>query len=137
METKTKKLTFCAIMIALATVLSFVKLFEMPQGGSVTLASMVPIILISYKCNIKWAVVSSLVYGVIQLLQGVAYVPADLGGAILCIFLDYVVAFGVLGFASTFGRIFKNPYAKIIGGSAISIGLRFICHFLSGLLIWS
>ena len=137
MNTKTRKLTFCAIMIGLATVLSFVKLFEMPQGGSVTLASMVPIMLISYKCDIKWALTSSAVYGFIQLLQGVAYVPADIVGAILCILLDYIVAFGVLGLAGTFGKLFKNPYAKIIGGSAIAVALRFVCHFLSGILIWS
>lgn len=101
LNSNTKKLTFCAIMIALATALSFVKFFEMPQGGSVTLASMLPIILISYKCDLKWALTSSIIYGVIQLLQGIAYVPADIGGAILCILLDYVVAFGVLGLAGS------------------------------------
>ena len=137
LNSNTKKLTFCAIMIALATALSFVKFFEMPQGGSVTLASMLTIILISYKCDLKWALTSSIIYGVIQLLQGIAYVPADIGGAILCILLDYVVAFGVLGLAGTFGKLFKNPYVKIIGGTAIAIALRFVCHFLSGILIWA
>lgn len=137
MRSKTRDLTFCAIMIALAAALSFIKIFELPQGGSVTLASMVPIILISYKCNVKMSLCSAVIYGVIQLLQGVVYVPADVFGAICCIFLDYIIAFGVLGLSGLFARPFKNPYVKIIAGSSVAIGIRFICHFLSGILIWA
>ena len=57
---KTRILTECSVMIALTTVLSIIKLFEMPYGGSVTMASMLPIIIVSYRCGIGWGLGSGL-----------------------------------------------------------------------------
>lgn len=59
----------CAIMIALAAVLSFVKILELPYGGSVTAFSIVPIVIISYRHGVKWGLLSGFVFSIIQLIQ--------------------------------------------------------------------
>jgi len=95
-----------AVMLALATVLSFFKIFRMPQGGSVTPASMVPIILFAIRRGLK--------YGML---------------------LDYPLAFGALGLAGLLkGR--ENPQAAA-AGSALGIGGRFFCHWLSGVIFFA
>ncbi len=138
MNQNTRRLTESAVMIALAAVLSMIQLFPMPQGGTVTPASMVPIILISFKYNVRWAIIVSVVYAGIQMLLGFYAPPTpDFINFILVILLDYVIAFGVLGLAGTFGRAFKNPTVQIIFGTTVVICLRFLCHFASGILIWS
>ena len=74
METKNKpvyKLTFSAVMVALASALSLIKLYELPLGGSVTLLSMLPIVVISISLGLKWGVGSSFVYSLIQLFFGI------------------------------------------------------------------
>ena len=72
MKTKTNilRLTESAVMIALATVLSNIKFFEMPMGGSVTAFSMLPIVLIAYRYGLKWGLFTGGVYGVMQMLLG-------------------------------------------------------------------
>ncbi|MEI6100383.1 MAG: energy-coupled thiamine transporter ThiT [Eubacteriales bacterium] len=138
MKPNTRRLTESAIMIALASVLSLCIIFQAPFGGSVTLASMVPIILISLKYDVRWAIITSVAYAGIQMLLGFYAPPVqDFLSFLLVILLDYVLAFGVLGLAGTFGRLFKKPIAKIVGGGAIVIGLRFVCHFTSGIVIWA
>ena len=138
MKQNTRRLTESAIMIALASVLSVIVLFQLPQGGTITPASMVPIILISLKYEVKWAMITSIAYAGIQMLLGFYAPPTpDFINFVLVILLDYVVAFGVLGLAGSIGRVFKNPVARIIFGSAVVIAIRFLCHFVSGIVIWS
>ncbi len=138
MNQNTKRLTESALMIALATVLSLFTLFQMPQGGAITPASMVPIILISLRYDVKWAMLTSLVYAGIQMIVGFYAPPTpNFINFLLVVLLDYVVAFGVLGLAGTIGRAFKKPMAQILFGAGIVIGKRFLCHFASGILIWS
>ncbi len=138
MKQNTRRLTESAIMIALASVLSVIVLFQLPQGGTITPASMVPIILISMKYDVKWSMITSLVYAGIQMLLGFYAPPTpNFINFLLVILLDYVIAFGVLGLAGTFGRAFKNPVGRIIFGSTVVIALRFLCHFLSGIIIWN
>ncbi len=137
MKQNTRRLTESAIMIALASVLSLCIIFQAPFGGSVTLASMVPIILISLKHDVRWALITSVAYGAIQMALGFYAPPVqNFISFLLVILLDYILAFGVLGLAGTFGRMFKHPIIQIVGGSAIAVGLRFLCHFISGIVIW-
>ena len=133
------KLTLSAIFIALATGLSFIKIINMPLGGSVTLLSMLPIIMISLMLGLKWGIGSAFVYSLLQLLFGITLdgllgwglTPVMLVGTI---FLDYILAFTVLGFAGIFA---KKGYAGICAGTVIVILLRFVCHFISGFIIFS
>lgn len=128
-----------AMMIALATVLSMLKLFEAPYGGSITLGSMVPIALfaILYRNEPKWGVLVGLAHGVLQLLLGLnAVAGIDFWSWIGAVLLDYLVAFTVLGLAGVFARKFKNLVLGSAVGAFAVCALRFVCHFLSGLLIW-
>lgn len=136
----TKKLTTSAIMIALATVLAWVsKIIPAPwlQGGSITFASMVPIILVSLMFGLKWGLLSGVVYAVIQMMTGVPAPPTqNFGYYVLVVLLDYVVAFGVLGLASAFYKLCgKKAWAIPVSGAIVTT-LRFVCHILSGVLIW-
>jgi thiamine transporter len=119
----TKVLAEMAITIALATVLSYIKIFHMPYGGSVTLGSMVPILLISFRRDVKVGVTTGIVYGFVQMfLDGWFYSPVGM-------FLDYPFAFGVLGLAGLFK---KQPIIGVIVGL---IG-RFVGHFISGVVFF-
>ena len=132
------KLTLSAVFVALATVLSFIKVVKMPLGGSVTLLSMLPIVMISVMLGLKWGIGSAFVYSLIQLFLGITMdgllgwglTPVMLVGTIL---LDYIVAFTVLGIAGIFA---KKGYAGICGGVALAIVFRFLSHFLSGFVIF-
>lgn len=64
------RLTESAMMIAAATILSFVKLVDLPAGGSITLASMLPILLIAYRYGWAWGTLCGLVHGTIQFVIG-------------------------------------------------------------------
>ena len=84
-----KKLTRCAILIALATVLSLVKIYKLPLGGSITLLSMLPICMISFMYGVKWGIGGAFVYSVIQLALDLAEVltwglsPISLAGPVI------------------------------------------------------
>ena len=67
---KTQKLTECAIMLALATALSYITVYTLPMGGSITAFSQVPIVIIGYRHGYKWGLGTGLVYGLLQMLQG-------------------------------------------------------------------
>ena len=132
------KLTLAAIFIALATVLSLIKIFSVPLGGSITLLSMLPIVMLSAMLGLKWGIGGAFVYSLIQLLLGITLdgllgwglTPIMLVGTIL---LDYIFAFTVLGFAGIFA---KKGTAGMIFGTAAAIFARFICHFISGVVIF-
>ena len=126
----------CAIMIALATVLSMIKLYEAPLGGSVTLLSMLPICVLSIRLGLKWGLTGGFLYAMLQMFLDLGKViswgltPAALIG---CIVFDYLLAFTVIGLAGTFrtvGRI------GMIAGIAMALFLRFCSHLVSGTLIF-
>lgn len=132
------KLTLSAIFVALATVLSLIKIYKLPLGGSVTLLSMLPIVMVSVMLGLKWGFISSFVYSLIQLILGITLdgllgwglTPIMLIGTIL---LDYIIAFSVLGIAGIFS---KKGYAGTCIGVALALVLRFVSHFISGFVIF-
>lgn len=134
---KTKKISMeqlvtSAILIALAMVLSLIKVYKLPLGGSVTLMSMVPICLISLKYGVKWGFVCSFLYAFVQLGTDLGEIMAwglDLRMWIGCIVFDYVLAYGILGLSGIF-RNKKNPV--MLTGLGIAIVIRFISHYISG-----
>ncbi len=140
MNKNTKKIVTCGVLIALATVLSFIKVYELPYGGSITLFSMVPIVVLGYKYGVKWGVFSGVIYSVLQAILGAtqsnAFAGLSGGNVLIMAFLDYVVAFTVLGLAGMFKNKIKNHTAAIAVGSGIAVFLRFIAHFFSGWILW-
>ena len=134
---KTKILVEGALMIALATVLSFIRVVKLPWGGSITLLSMLPIVLFSIRRGAKAGLGVSFLFALVQFVQGImdglfgwGLTP---GSLIACILLDYLLAFTVLGLAGLFR---KKGVTGWICGIALAVLLRFVMHFLSGVVIW-
>lgn len=126
-----------AVMVALAAVLSYIRIFQLPWGGSITLLSMLPIVIYSIRHGLKSGLFASFVFALIQFGQGVmdglfawGLTPVML---IACIMLDYILPFTVLGLA---GALRKKGTAGWIAGTAGAVVLRFVMHFLSGIVIW-
>jgi thiamine transporter len=132
-----------AIMVALAVVLSIASklLLEpflaplFPFGGSVTLFSMLPICIISIKHGIGWGLGGAFCFSWFQILQGGVFAwgltPVMLIGSLL---LDYILAFTVLGLAGIFR---KRGTWGMISGIALVCVLRFLIHFLAGIILWA
>lgn len=137
---KTKTLTTSALMVALATVLMWIsKLIPSPwlQGGSVTIASMVPIITAGILFGTKQGICTSLSYALLQMMFGFYPPPTQsIFDYILVILLDYIFAFGVLGLSGVFYKLFKKKSFSIPLSAFAVTTLRYICHIISGILIW-
>ena len=100
---KTRVLVECALMVAIGTVLANIKIFTMPNGGSVTLLSMLPFVLVSFRHGVKWGLFTGLVNGCLQMLLGFWAPPTPTFIYFLGeILLDYLVAFMALGTAEFF-----------------------------------
>lgn len=119
-------LAVSALMIALAMILDQIKLFEMPQGGSVTLFGMLPIILLGYLLGTRYGVLGGICVGILNLIFG-GYVihPAQL-------ILDYPLAFGVMGLSG----LVRNKKNGLTWGYLIGIAARYICAVLSGVIFF-
>lgn len=126
-----------AVMVALATVLCFIRIVRFPWGGSVTLLSMLPITIYSIRRGVKCGLLASFVFSLIQFLQGVmdGLFGWGLTGGMLvaCILFDYIVAFTVLGFAGVFGN---KSFGRMIAGTVLAIFLRYVSHVISGAAVW-
>ena len=125
----TRSLAFAGITIALSFTLSYVKLWRMPQGGSVTLVSMLPIMLFSYVYGAKKGILVGLIYGILQSLQDPFIVhPAQF-------LLDYPVAYALTGLAGclTYTNLLKKvPQLRFAVGAFVGALFRFCSHVLSG-----
>lgn len=125
---KVKILTLSAIFVALSTVLNFIVLFKAPQGGSVTLAAMLPIVLAGYFFNAHIGIVVGICVGLINLLLNPYVIhPVQM-------LLDYPLAFGSIGFGALF---FRNSKYHLIISTWIGISFRFVCAFLSGVIFFA
>lgn len=127
----------CALMVALAVILDLALRFaQWPNGGSVS-ACAIPIIFLSYRRGWKWGLVSGFVLSGVQMALGFWAPPARTFLAFLAVvFLDYILAFTVLGAAELFAKPFRHKiFAYGFGAFTVSM-LRFACSFFSGLLIW-
>ena len=135
---KTKRLVESAILLALATVLSLIKLAELPYGGSVTIASMLPVLIVAYRYGVGWGVLVGAVHGVIQQLLGLhtlSYVTTW-QSTVAVIALDYVVAFLVIGFGGAFRKL-PDQSAGLLFGGLLACLLRYACHVISGATVWA
>lgn len=136
---KTRVMVECAVLVALSVVLSLIKVWQMPLGGSITLVSMLPVCIASIRHGVKWGFLSSCLYAVVQLFLGITVdgllgwglTPAMLIG---CMVFDYLAAFAVLGVAGAFR---KQGKAGVYAGITLAMVLRFVSHFLSGYVIFT
>ena len=151
MTNKTRRLTESAMLLAIAIVLELVsKMFipEFPFGGQLTLVSMLPVVLISYRHGVKWGLVAGLTYALLEMAIGTktlvaAFQPDYFGegvllaNALLMCLLDYLVAFTVLGLGGIFRNRIQNPGVALMTGSLVALGARYLSHIASGYILFA
>lgn len=114
-----------ALCVAMSFVLSYIKLFSMPAGGSVTLASMLPLMVFANRHGLKWGLFAGLVYGILQFIQKPEiYHWVD-------VILEYPVAFMLIGLGGLTRGVRNLPFSVLIGGIA-----RFFAHFVAGVIFF-
>ena len=144
----TVRLVESALLIAIAAVLELISKalgLELPFGGTITLASMFPIVLIAYKYGTKWGLLSGFTYSLVQMLLGAKtvsamFLPGDdqmvLWQAICICLLDYVLAYTLLGLGGIFKGKFKKPAAELALGAFVALLLRYLVHIVSGAIFY-
>ena len=153
---KTQRLTMSAVMIALSAVLAIVcaliPFLNLPFGGGFTIASMLPIVLVSYMYGIKWGFFVSATYSVLQILMDLAlgtsssvimalFMPSSDGymgafAAVAILVIDYFIAYTVLGIGGIFRNKIKNKTAALCVGSILALSLRYLAHIISGAIFY-
>lgn len=131
-----------AMMLALAVVIKaiaeLIPFSNLPYGGSITII-LVPLALAGLFCGPIWGTVVAIAFSGINFLwDGVMSWTPNTNAVIITLFLDYIVAFGVIGLSSLFRRSFfrKNPWAPLL--AVLSTGLlRLVSHFFSGIIVWN
>lgn len=124
----TKRLATCGVLLALGFLLSYIKIFDPPFGGSITLFSMFCICLVGYFYGIKAGLLTAFAYSLLQFFQG--------GGSYMLsplqIFCDYFFAFTALGVT---GFFYKKKKA-FIPAFLLAVFLRGVFHSIGGYLYW-
>ncbi|MGI6706194.1 MAG: energy-coupled thiamine transporter ThiT [Clostridia bacterium] len=119
-----RMLVYGALCIAIAFTLSYVRIVRFPQGGSITPASMLPVMAFAFMFGPAPGLLAGTVYGLLQLLQDFYVVhPVQL-------IIDYILAFGALGLAGFFR---KNFILGVFTGGFV----RLLCHFVSGMVFFA
>ena len=118
-----------ALCLALAFVLSYIKLFDLPQGGAVTAASLLPIVAFAYSYGLAPGLVVGVAYGLLQMIQDpwiVSPVQA---------ILDYPLAFACIALAAV-ARKLPDSWGWLAGMALAAVG-RFVCHTLTGVVFFA
>ena len=151
MQTKTKRITESAMLMALAVVLEVAGrtvIPPMPFGGQLTLCAMLPIVLISYRHGVKWGLTAGFGYALVQMALGAstvsaAFQPGYFGdgrmaaNALIMCALDYILAYTLLGLGGLFREKITNSGLALMLGSLVALSCRYIAHILSGYILFS
>ncbi len=128
----TKMIAEAGVMLALAFILGRIKLFELPQGGSVTAGQMIPLIIFAIRHGAGPGIIVGAVYGVLDMLFGGSiYHPAQA-------ILDYPLAYASLGLVGFFAKNFAKNHEilPVIEGTFLGVFARFVCHVLTGVIFF-
>lgn len=129
-----KSISYAAICIAMSFALSYIRIVKLPQGGSVTVCSLLPLMIYSYIFGVRKGVFAGLIYGVLQAIQDPWIVHP------MQFLLDYPIAFSSIGIAGLFGKfekIDRIPQLSFSLGSILASVLRFASHLFSGVFAFS
>jgi len=124
-------------MIALSALLSMVKVYELPLGGSITLLSMLPVAVVAICYGTRTGLFVSSIYALVQIfldlgkLMSYGMTPLTWVG---CLIFDYIIAYGAIGLAGVFRK--RGTYG-MCAGVALACVVRFISHFISGAIVFS
>lgn len=135
----TVRLTESALMLAASFVLSLIPVVNMPFGGSVTLASMLPLVLIAYRHGTVWGLLTGFAGSLLQLMMGLNNLSyaTSAAAAVAIVMLDYLVAFTVLGLGGLFSKSGTTQTTALTYGILLCCVLRYLCHVISGCTVWA
>lgn len=146
-------LVTAAVMVALATALALataqIPFLNLPFGGGFTIASMLPIVLVAYMYGTRAGLVTAFAYSLVQVLLGAftggGYVLSlftvgsddfmGIGAGIAILFIDYVLAYTLIGFGGIFRKC-ENKTKALVLGTVAALGLRYLAHILSGVIFF-
>ncbi len=136
---KSIRLTESAIMLAFATVLSLVKIVDLPYGGSITACSMLPILLIAYRYGTAWGLFTAAAFSLLQIVTGMSsFTYVNTPQAVIAVLVfDYVLAFMALGLGGVFRKSVKDQGAALAAGTLLACAVRYVCHVVVGCTIWA
>ena len=153
--TNVTRLTTSAMMLAMATALAlvcaYIPFLNLPFGGGFTVASMLPIVLISYMYGMKWGFFVSFTYSCIQICMDLflgkgstiiaLFTPSSddymgLWAAVAILVIDYFLAYTLLGLGGVFRNKVKSKSAAIVLGVLVALGVRYVCHIVSGYIFY-
>ena len=130
----TRSIVYGAIAIAMSFALSYARFIHLPQGGSVTFASLLPLMIYCCMFGTRRGIVVCLIYGCLQALQDTYIIhPVQF-------LLDYPLAFGMIGVSGFFCErtpLKKNKLIAFIVGAVIAVVLRYACHICSGVFAFA
>jgi len=150
MQSKTKRLTESAMLIAIAVVLELagkMVIPPMPFGGQLTLCAMLPMVLVSYRHGVRWGLTAGFGYALVQMAMGAGTVTAAfqpgyfgdgtmVGRALTMCLMDYILAYTALGLGGCFrNRLRKGP--ALLWGSLVALGARYLTHIFSGYILFA
>ena len=139
-----------ALAMVLAMVCALIPFLNLPFGGGFTVASMLPIVIISYMYGMKWGFFSAGIYSVIQIVMDLylgkgstliaLFMPNSddymgIGAAIAILIIDYFVAYTLLGFGGAFRKM-KNKTLALTLGVVLALSLRYLAHIVSGYIFY-
>lgn len=152
---KTERITTSAVMLALSSALAMIcavlPFLNLPFGGGYTIASMLPIIVVSYMYGVKWGFFTAGVYSVIQIVMDLylgkgstimaLFTPNSddfmgYGVAVAILVIDYLVAYTLLGFGGIFRNKIKNKMLSLVIGTVLALSLRYLAHIVSGYIFY-
>ena len=136
---KSIRLTESAIMLAFATVLSLIKIVDMPFGGSVTACSMLPILIIAYRYGTKWGLFTAFAASLLQMLMGLnsfSYVTSTRALIAVAVF-DFLLAFMAMGLGGVFRKVISSQSGALAAGAVLACFIRYLCHTGVGATVWA
>ena len=137
---KTKRLVESGLMMALATILSFLTVFQLPYGGAITAVSLLPMLLLCWRQGMRWGFAACFAYSFLRIFIGATTTSvfqglslATLLGAAL---IDYILGYLCLDLGGLFKGKLKNVRAAFTLSVLVACLLKFACHILSGFLFY-
>ena len=138
-QQKMLRLVESGLMLATATVLSMVKVLDLPYGGSITAFSALPILLVAYRHGTTWGLFTAIAHSLMQLMLGANTLSYATSGtaAIAIVVLDYLLAFSALGLGGIFRRRCQSQSGALVLGALLTGCVRYLCHVIAGCTVWA
>lgn len=138
-QQKMLRLVESGLMLSAATVLSMIKVLDLPYGGSITAFSALPLLLVAYRHGVVWGLFTAFAHSLLQLLLGASTLSyaTSAAAAVAIILLDYLLAFTALGLGGIFRRRCQSQGTALVWGAVLTGGIRYLCHVIAGCTVWA